>query len=62
MVSARAPSVPSQEIRVLLGARKQMQIKVIDLEQTVCGLLRDFGLKVGDVSWGLVAAPPAGSR
>ena len=43
-------SVPSQEIRALLGARKQLQIKVIDLEQTVRGLLRGFGLKVGDVS------------
>ena len=43
-------SVTSQEIRALLGARKQLQIKVIDLEQTVRGLLRGFGLKVGDVS------------
>lgn len=56
-------SVPSQEIRALLGARKQLRIKVIDLEQTVRGLLRGFDLKVGDVSrgklpariWGLAA-------
>jgi transposase len=49
-------SVPSQEIRALLGARKQLQIKVIDLEQTVRGLLRGFGLKVGDVSRGKLPA------
>jgi hypothetical protein len=49
-------SVPSQEIRALLGARKQLQIKVIDLKQTVRGLLRGFGLKVGDVSWGKLPA------
>ena len=45
-------SVSSQEVRALLGARKQLQIKVIDLEQTMRGLLRGFGLKVGDVSHG----------
>ena len=43
-------SVPSQEVRALLGARKQLQIKVMDLEQTLRGLLRGFGLKVGDVA------------
>ncbi len=49
-------SMSSQEIRALLGARKQLQIKVIDLEQTVRGLLRGFGLKVGDVSRGKLPA------
>jgi transposase len=49
-------SVPSQEIRALLGARKQLQIKVMDLEQTLRGLLRGFGLKVGDVSRGKLPA------
>ena len=49
-------SVPSQEVRALLAARKQMQIKAMDLEQTLCGLLRGFGLKVGDVSRGKLAA------
>ncbi len=49
-------SVPSQEIRALLGARKQLQIKVIDFEQTIRGLLRGFGLKVGDVSRGKLPA------
>ena len=49
-------SVPSQEVRALLAARKQMQIKAMDLEQTLRGLLRGFGLKVGDVSRGKLAA------
>jgi transposase len=49
-------SVPSQEVRALLAARKQLQIKAMDLEQTLRGLLRGFGLKVGDVSRGRLAA------
>ena len=49
-------SVPSQEVRALLCARKQLQIKVMDLEQTLRGLLRGFGLKVGDVSRGKLPA------
>ena len=49
-------SVPSQEIRALLGARKQLQAKVVDLEQTLRGLLRGFGLKVGDASRGKLPA------
>lgn len=49
-------SVPSQEVRALLAARKQMQIKAMDLEQTMRGLLRGFGMKVGDVSRGKLAA------
>lgn len=48
-------SVPSQQVRVLLAARKQMQIKAMDLEQTLRGLLRGFGLKVGKVSRGRLA-------
>ena len=49
-------SVPSQEVRALLAARKQMQIKAMDLEQTPTGRLRGFGVKVGDVSRGKLAA------
>ena len=49
-------SVPSQKVRALLAARKQMQIKAMDLEQTLRGLLRGFGVKVGDVSRGKLAA------
>ena len=48
-------SVPLQEVRALLAARKQMHIKAMDLEQTLRGLLRGFGLKVGDVSRGKLA-------
>ena len=48
-------SKPSQEVRALLAARKQMQIKAMDLEQILRGLLRGFGLKVGDVSRGKLA-------
>ena len=49
-------SVPSQEVRALLAGRKQLQIKAMDLEQTLRGLLRGFGLKVGDVSRGRLPA------
>ncbi len=49
-------SVPSQEARALLAGRKQLQIKAMDLEQTLRGLLRGFGLKVGDVSRGKLPA------
>ena len=48
--------VPSHEVRALLAARKQMQIKAMDLEQTLRGLLRGFGLKVGEASRGRLAA------
>ena len=37
-----AKSVSSQEVRALLAARKQMQIKAMDLEQTLRGLLREL--------------------
>ena len=49
-------SVPSQEVRALLAGRKQLQVKAMDLEQTLRGLLRGFGLKVGDVSRGRLPA------
>jgi transposase len=49
-------SPPSQKIRALLAARKQLQTKAVDLEQALRGLLRGFGLKVGDVSRGGLAA------
>ena len=50
LVPTGAPQVGglTQEVRALLGARKQLQIKVMDLEQTLRGLLRGFGLKVVD--------------
>ncbi len=40
----------------MLAARRQMQAKAIDLEQTLRGLLRGFGMKLGDVSRGKFAA------
>jgi transposase len=40
----------SQEIRMLLTARKFLQSKLIDAENNLRGLLRNFGLKVGAVT------------
>lgn len=40
----------SQEIRMLLTARKFLQSKIIDAENNLRGLLRNFGLKVGAVT------------
>lgn len=45
-------SVSSQEMRVLLTARKSLQQAVINLELSIRGVLRNFGLKVGKVSKG----------
>ena len=39
-----AKAIPAQEVRLLLGARKQMQAKLLDLEGAIRGLLRGFGL------------------
>lgn len=49
-------SVPAQEVRVLLVARKQLQAKMRDVELCLRGLLRGFGLKVGEISKGQFAA------
>src|SRR5215208_8355752 len=40
-------SVPAQETRALLTARKLPQTKHLDLEMSLRGVLRGFGLKVG---------------
>jgi transposase len=40
-------SLAAQETRALLGARKLLQIKLHDIELSVRGTLRGFGLKVG---------------
>ena len=45
-----AKSVGSQEVRALLGARKLLQHKLIDIEMSIRGVLRGFGLKVGKVT------------
>jgi transposase len=53
-VHCKAP--PAQEVRALLVARKQLQTKLRDVELSLRGLLRGFGLKVGEVSKGRFAA------
>lgn len=45
--SVHCKSLPSQEIRALLTARKLMQGKLHDVELSLRGILRGFGLKVG---------------
>jgi transposase len=40
-------SVPAQETRALLTARKLLQSKHLDVEMSLRGMLRGFGLKVG---------------
>jgi transposase len=53
-VHCKAPA--AQEIRALLVARKQLQAKMRDVELSLRGLLRGFGLKLGKVSTGQFAA------
>jgi len=48
-------SAPAQEVRALLVARKQLQAKMRDVELSLRGLLRGFGLKVGAISKGQYA-------
>jgi hypothetical protein len=40
-------SLSAQEMRALLGARKLIQSKLFDMEMSLRGTLRGFGLKVG---------------
>jgi transposase len=47
-----AKSVGSQEVRALLVGRKLLQAKRLDVEFSIRGILRGFGLKVGEVSRG----------
>src|SRR3954470_10141110 len=49
-------SPPAQEIRALLAGRKLLRTKLRDVELSIRGLLRGFGLKVGEVSKGRFAA------
>src|SRR5215218_8568327 len=49
-------SMPAQEVRALLVARKHLQAKMRDVELSLRGLLRGFGLKVGAISKGQFAA------
>src|ERR671910_421991 len=47
-----AKSTPAQEVRALLVARKLLQSKQTDVELSIRGILRGFGLKVGQISKG----------
>jgi transposase len=49
-------SPPAQEVRALLVGRKLLQAKLRDVELSIRGILRGFGLKVGEVSEGRFAA------
>jgi transposase len=40
-------SLGAQEVRALLNARKLLQAKLLDIEMSLRGMLRGFGLKVG---------------
>ncbi|MDE5459022.1 IS110 family transposase, partial [Bradyrhizobium sp. CSA112] len=43
-------SVAAQEVRAVLTARKLVQSKLLDVENSLRGILRGFGLKVGKTS------------
>lgn len=43
-------SVAAQEVRAVLTARKLLQTKLLDVENSLRGILRGFGLKVGKVT------------
>jgi transposase len=49
-------SADAQEVRALLVGRKLLQSKLRDVEFSIRGILRGFGLKVGEVSKGRFAA------
>jgi transposase len=53
-------SVPAQEVRALLTARKLVQGKLYDVEMSLRGILRGFGLKVGQTTPRRFAARIAG--
>src|ERR671913_1300644 len=46
----------AQEVRALLVGRKLLQGKLLDVELSIRGILRGFGLKLGEVSKGRFAA------
>src|SRR5215210_6042186 len=49
-------SPPAQEVRALLVGRKLLQGKLLDVELGIRGILRGFGLELGEVSKGRFAA------
>ena len=48
--SVHCKSLPAQELRAILTARKLVQSKRHDLEMSLRGILRGFGLKVGQAT------------
>jgi transposase len=48
-------SRPTREVRALLVGRKRLQGKLLDIEQGIRGVLRGFGLKVGQIGKGRFA-------
>jgi transposase len=48
--SVHAKSIGSQEIRALLVARRQLLGRLLDVELSIRGILRGFGLKVSQVT------------
>jgi transposase len=48
--SVHCKSMPAQELRAILTARKLVQSKRHDLEMSLRGILRGFGLKVGQTT------------
>lgn len=53
-VHCKSPA--AQEVRALLVGRKLLQAKLTDVELSIRGILRGFGLKVGKISKGKFAA------
>jgi transposase len=53
-VHRKAP--PAPEVRALLVGRKLLQGKLLDVELSIRGILRGFGLKLGEASKGRFAA------
>ena len=45
--SVHCKSLPAQEVRAVLTARKLVQTKLHDVEMSLRGILRGFGLKIG---------------
>jgi len=50
--SVHAKSADAQAVRALLVGRKLLQTKLLDVELSIRGILRGYGLKVGEVSRG----------
>lgn len=47
-----AKSANAQDVRALLVGRKLLQAKLLDVELSIRGILRGYGLKAGEVSRG----------